>query len=372
MKRKILTLTGVVIILIIGVTIGIFYKKAQETSPPPNFQNSVSNNIQNRDQSTPTDTRPGRDCVSNAQPIFTHDFTDLSQIEKIAPLGGVGGGSPGRSYVTIKEGKVPVYAPMDATLETIVYARRGGAETPGEYGLYFRASCEVTFLLDHIDEVVDKIKALAPKDPAASSATQYGTAPQAKIKAGELLGYSDGTPLAHTFDFLVESTEAETEHINPVRWTWNQTTNAVCPYDLYAKELKDKYFSLLRERDATNNYVPAKSCGSPSQDAAGTLSGGWFQGAANNMQGKWLALGQMFSWSEAAMRENGNFVFSLRDYGKKPKPDEIKVGQSVCYQGYANNWIWLNLFSETQMKAAMGQGTCPADFPEAKAETWER
>lgn len=311
-------------------------------------------------------------CVSNTNPIFTHYFTDLSKIEMLGPLGGVIGGSPGRSYVTIKEGKVPVYAPVDAILETIVYARRGGAGTAGEYGLYFQVSCEVTFLLDHIDEVTEEIKVLSPSEPEQTSATQMGTKPNKKIVAGTLLGFSDGTPLARTFDFLVKNSSKKAFHIKPSRWTWDQTTDAVCPYDFYKEEQKKTYYALLRERSADGGWVLVSECGSPSKDVAGTISGGWFQGESTNSQGKWLAVGQMFNWSEVALREDGNIKLSLKDYSSKPKPNEVKVGQSVCYQGYANNWAWFKLVSETQLKTALGAGSCPDSFPNESSETWER
>src|SRR3989344_6122391 len=90
-------------------------------------------------------------CTSNSNPVFTHAFTDLSMIDALNPIGGIGGGSPGRSYIGVKEGmEAPVYAPVDAVLKTVIYVDRGAGR--GEYGLFFEASCEVEILFDHIDE----------------------------------------------------------------------------------------------------------------------------------------------------------------------------------------------------------------------------
>src|SRR3989344_8662816 len=62
----------------------------------------------------PEGTRQGG-CTSNSNPVFTHAFTDLSMIDALNPIGGIGGGSPGRSYIGVKEGmEAPVYAPVDA------------------------------------------------------------------------------------------------------------------------------------------------------------------------------------------------------------------------------------------------------------------
>lgn len=57
-----------------------------------------------------------------------------------------------------QKGLALIYAPTDAVLENIVYARRGGPSTLGEYGLYIRLSCDMIILFDHIDKVSDELK----------------------------------------------------------------------------------------------------------------------------------------------------------------------------------------------------------------------
>ncbi|MBI2414512.1 hypothetical protein HYV31_01530 [candidate division WWE3 bacterium] len=349
-------LFGAVVVLIFNHTKNDTMKDATVGSPETNHQ----------------ENRYTQGCVSNAKPVFTHYITDLSKIEKIAPLGGVSGGSPGRSYLTIKEGKVPIYAPADAVLQTIVYARRGGDKTPGEYGLYFSLTCDVYFLIDHIDEVTEKLQKLAPESPSLSSATQFGTNPNIKISAGELLGFSDGTPMAHTFDFLVEDKNNVAFHINPKRWTWDQTTKAVCPYNYYDKDKKTTYLQLIREKGSNNTDYIYSDCGSPSQDVAGTVLGGWFQGDSTNTKGNWLAIGKMFNWVEVTIRRDLNFSFSLKEYDTKITPDMLKVGQETCYQGYGNNWIWLRLVTDNKLESVIGTGMCPAEFPNVGVEYWER
>ncbi|MFA6973870.1 MAG: hypothetical protein WC238_04015 [Parcubacteria group bacterium] len=311
-------------------------------------------------------------CVSNPSPAFTHAFTDLAKIEALGILGGVVGGSPGRSYATIKKGeKVPVYNPTDAVLETIVWADRGSGQS--EYGFYFRASCEVTYLLDHVEEIADGIKNLRPKEPAKSTATQFGSQPNVSIKAGELLGYTDGTPQARTFDFLLYNKAKPAFHVNPARWDWEQTVYADCPYDYYGEDLKKQHYALLGSPAGEGKILKAKNCGSPSQDVAGTLSGGWFQGDSTTEKGKWVVFGQQFSQVEMAIRENGaNKTFALKEFSPKITPDKITPGQGACFQGYENNWAYAKLISDTKLSLATGAGQCPAAFPEAQAEIWER
>ena len=303
--------------------------------------------------------------------MFTANFVELDKIDALGPLGGVGGGSPGRSYIGIKSGQeVAVYSPTEATLETAIYARRGGPNTPGEYGLYFRVGC-VKYLFDHLDRVSDEIKAHSPKEPADSSRTELGSQPNKVIKAGTLLGYSNGTPRARTFDFLVEDSSKKAYHINEKRWDWTQTVDSVCPYDLFTGELKAKYYEKIGEY-SDNGFIKAESCGGPSQDVDGTAAGGWFQGESTAAKGKWLAIGKAFGRAELGIRDSGNFLMTLKDYSPKVLPDKLTPGNQVCYKGFSNDWAFLNLTSKTQLKLASGTGACPASFPDSKAELWER
>src|SRR3990167_2694959 len=137
-QKGIIHLIPTFIIIALLLAGGFYLVKARQRAP-----NSSSEKVSSENAS-----KDSGSCNPN-EPRFTAAVTELDKIDAFGPLGGVSGGSPGRSYIGIKKGnEVAVYNPGEAVLETIVYARRGGAETPGEYGLYFKAECDITYLLD--------------------------------------------------------------------------------------------------------------------------------------------------------------------------------------------------------------------------------
>lgn len=315
-----------------------------------------------------------KNCKSDPKPVFTAEFTDFNNLKQTAPIGAIDAGSPGRAYVMVKgeagnRPMTPLYAPADSVIQSLVYAKRdpNNPNAPGEYRLEFRISCEVTFNFDHMDEVVEKIKAVAPAVPSErSNDLKYVSIP---VKAGELVGYSDGTNLAGSFDLFLLNTTKTVPHINPDRWKWDQVKTADCPYDYYTDELKAKYYSIMRSHDGEK--WESSSCGSPSHDVAGTAAGGWFLGDSTDTNGKWLEIATQMSRVEINIRENGSSFFSIRDYKPKALPEDIKPGNSACYSD-SGKWAYIKLNSKKEMAIATGSGSCPATFPESQAEVWER
>lgn len=315
-------------------------------------------------------------CEKNASPVFTAGFANLTQLKHIAPIGGVMVGSPARSYIVVKGAETPdrematLFAPTNATLEAIVFARRdpSNPNAPGEYRLDFRASCEVTFHYDHLDDVSPAIKALAPNTPADS--TREAKPVSLEIKAGEIVGYSDGTQQAGGFDFYLLNTDKNAPHINAKRWTWEQTTIADCPYDYFTKELKSQYYEMFRSQDGAN--LVKQECGSPSHDIAGTASGGWFLSESDtDSQGQWLELANINGRTELLHRDSGNHKFSVRDYQTKTLPDALTVGKAVCYSG-GGKWAYVSVDSNNQLSLVRGTGSCPTSYPTVNVEKWYR
>lgn len=324
-------------------------------------------------------------CKSGEVAKFEAEFTDLDKINAINPIGGIGGGSPGRSYIGVKKGvEVPVYSPTDAVLENIIFAKRPKdpmhslSDTgKGEYGLYIRLSCDVTILFDHIDKVSDKILAVAPKEASETSRSDNPPV-NLEIKKGELLGFTDGTPQARTFDFLIIDRSKPVEHINPKRWEWEQAIYSQCPYDYFTSSLKEKYYKKIGESAEISgipSFTPAENCGRISHDIKGTISGGWFKGEGTDSNGDYLAIARASKRADIAVKKDGLFGQEsvLHDYSPKIFPENVSVGQEVCYYDQnQNKWAYVKLVSEMKLSFARGTGSCPASFPESEAEIWER
>lgn len=327
-------------------------------------------------------------CKKGEIAKFEAEFTDLEKINAINPIGGIGGGSPGRSYIGVKKGmETSVYSPTDAVLENIIFAKR--PKDPihsltdmgkGEYGLYIRLSCDVTVLFDHIDRVSDKILAVAPKEPSESSRVENPPV-NLKIKKGELLGYTDGTPQARTFDFLIIDRAKPTTHINPKRWEWEQAVYAQCPYDFFVPELKEKYYAKIGESTEVSRgptFYPAGNCGQLSHDVEGTISGGWFKGESTDTKGDYLAIAKATATAgrvEVAVKKDGLFGPDsvIHDYTPKVFPEDVGVGEEACYfDSNTNMWAYAKLISEKKLSFARGTNVCPSSFPESQAEVWER
>lgn len=329
----------------------------------------------------PSDAASGA-CVSQIAPVFTHHFAELDKIAAFNPIGGIGGGSPGRSYVGVKPGmETAVFAPMDAILQKIVYVDRGAGH--GEYGLYFKASCEVEFLLDHIDRVSDKIKKYAPAKLANSTQIGEGAEPDVPIKAGELLGYTDGTELARTFDFLVLNYGKKNIFLKPARWEWEQALFGSCPYDYFAPDLRPVYYERLG-KPSDQGLIKAASCGNPSHDVAGTASGGWFKGASTDTRGEYLAIARDYyngvqiayrkdgqAFANAQDVQKGNPYFNLTDPAPSKYPADMRPGDSACYSD-GKHWGFIRLLSATELSFAKGSGPCPPELPTSGIETWMR
>jgi len=312
------------------------------------------------------------DGEENCTAVFSSEFTDFAKIDALQPIGSITGASRGRSYITVaKNETVPVYAPMDATLVSIIYAFRGSDADQGEYGFKFDAGCGVTFLLDHLDTASDEMKKYAPAEATTSTATNDSLS--IPVKAGTLLGYTNGTPQARTFDFLVINRNIETFHINPARWEWEQSLYSVCPYDLYEKELKDKYYQKIGTKSDAG-FEKAESCGLITYDIADTISGGWFlDESATDLKGEFLLIGAANGQVDLVVKNDSEKTnLRITDYTPLVLPKDVGIGESACYKGFANDWAYVHLIDSQTLEIASGSGACPASFPASGAKKYYR
>lgn len=321
---------------------------------------------------TPQETE-NQEKNNNVQcpPVFNYEFTDYSKIDAFNPLGSISGASRGRSYINIKQGETtPVYAPMDATLISVIYAYRGPDVEHGEYGFLFDAGCGITFLIDHIDSASEEMKKHSPKEPSNSTATNDYIS--VEVKEGTLLGYTDGTPQAGTFDFLVSDSNKKESYINQSRWEWDQSLNSVCPYDLYTQELKEKYYQKIGIINA-GKFIKAEDCGKLSYDIENTISGGWFLDDSTDLKGEFMLIGERMGFVDVTIKSSSeNVNLRITNYEPKQLPKDIGIGESVCYQGFANDWVYLNLVDSQTIQVTDGKGVCPSSFPKTNMKTFYR
>jgi len=352
----------IIFLLIMLLGVGLFLiQKDKKSSTKDDLEND------NQDQTS----QAGKNCTDD-QASFTAEFTDFSKIDAFQPIGSITGASRGRSYITITKGEtVPIYSPMDATLTSIIYAYRGPDADHGEYGFKFDAGCGVTFLLDHLDSVSDEMKQHAPAQPTTSTATNDSLS--IPVKAGTLLGYTDGTLQARTFDFLVLDSNIETFHIKPTRWEWEQSLYSVCPYDLFTLEIKNKYYQKIGLSSDTG-FEKAESCGQISYDIADTISGGWFlDDESTDTKGEFLLIGATFNQVDLVVKNDSEKTnLRITDYSPKVLPKNVGIGQSACYKGFSNDWVYVHLLDANTIEIKNGSGSCPSSFSSTGTKKYYR
>ncbi|MBI2085412.1 MAG: hypothetical protein HYT71_02780 [Candidatus Aenigmarchaeota archaeon] len=176
-------------------------------------------------------------CVSNASPVFTADVTDTKNIKAITPPRN----EKTHSHIWIKDGqKAPVYAPVDAKLVAGAKYTEGGGLN---YLLFFDVSCEAEIKFDHITEPVKLISDMFPNPPKIED-TRTDQLVATSFKAGDLIGYTTGTPAAKNWDFGVYN-KAKLNHLNGNRDYEEIDWRAGCPYDYFAAGKKEFYYTLF-------------------------------------------------------------------------------------------------------------------------------
>jgi hypothetical protein len=151
------------------------------------------------------------------------------------------------SYLHNADGaSVPVYAPADGLIVWGTHVaqqdERGQFVTDraDEYALFIELDCNYYLFFDHVTDPTDAIRAALPAEPAHSSATQFLTSP-INVKAGELLGETQGTDVGGIWDFGVYDRRKKNVFPASVRNVSKRDEQGVCPYDFYADDQREKY-----------------------------------------------------------------------------------------------------------------------------------
>lgn len=194
-----------------------------------------------------------KNCKAAYPGLFTSDITELANITLIqTPIRLIGGSNiKTHSFIEVAQ-KSPVYSPMNATLS-------GGSnylETLGDrpvtkvqYILSFNDSCDVSFWIDHLVDVPDRIKSAFPAEPRND--TRGSLLTELEIKAGELIGYTNQEGRAR-FDFGAVNLKGPETSLttnprfkdDPIVKTSDRYRYATCPYNLYDSEKQKLYQAL--------------------------------------------------------------------------------------------------------------------------------
>lgn len=195
-----------------------------------------------------TGSPPSTSCLSNPRPVFTANITDLSKTKMIVPPGGVFKNMDGTEVIKthsflVADGRVPVYAPTDSKLFMGVKVVEEGYE---QYSLFFEVSCEVYYITDHIFEPVPKLAEPFSGPLAKDTSDMKPLSKLVSVKAGELIGYTDGDKGTIHWDFGVYNRQKKNHLVGDTGYELaGRDFIADCPYDYFIPELKAKYYSIF-------------------------------------------------------------------------------------------------------------------------------
>lgn len=359
---------GIVLLAIVFIVfLGLHHARPKTT------QNTSANS-----NNTPTQpvvsTNPlfGVPCKDNPKPVFSHDLTDSSLIDHIQVYG-LGESTPRfRSFLwinTAKTAKVPVYAPVDSDLVEGVYKNARGAI---DFDIHMMVSCQVWYLVNHITDPVDKIRQALPSTPATNTMDPPRISPTVHFSAGELLGYTGGTPLPHNWDFGVFDLTHANQFTNQARYTqdkYGKIQTAICPFDIFPDVQKAAYYSLFGETQP----VPGAKCGPLSPDKAGTISGSWFDTASPGQDPQLHFKLMIGIYNDGVIRVSGeDFQPPIEITPANPTYQEpLAVTTRHCYVS-GNQRVDFLVVSDQQIKVYSDIGSCSTAFPASGFKTYYR
>jgi hypothetical protein len=216
-------------------------------------------------KSSPEFTGKNLDCVSNPNPVFTHDVADISRVKMIVPPGSVETFQGGKvvkahAYVLVDDG-APVYAPADGIL---IEGAHYTEDDESNYYLLFQTSCEIVYRFDHIADPIKELRDALPQEPAK---TTHTTSPKKNVEvhAGQLIGYAHQTPMAYRgtwFDFGVANT-TQTKDLKSLEKQGvsldERDYQSICPYDFFPEDMRNKYYSFF-DNYKDDGVVPTLYC----------------------------------------------------------------------------------------------------------------
>lgn len=319
-------------------------------------------------------------CVSNPNPTFTVAHTDLDKVSFISPMIVPSGNwLKNRSYFVIKNDpstgdafNVPVHAPIDMVLTGITRYMESAMDHQGnlleqdQLDLEFQVSCEVSIGFDHVKTLVGEGAEVTPAE-AVWDTRDAQKQVRVEYQAGDLIGYTKGTSVAHTWDFIMESTLSTIQYANQERYETMgdlvRMRQAVCPYDYYEESIRAQYLALFG--GWAGLMTGATTClGSP--DVLGSIAGGWFGSPYAGdafMPADWALAVVHTADDRVEINDASNSVRTDGSHSTHMVPGLVTTEH--CYQDYNTpaKHVYLKMLAVDQVAYAFGQGTCPASFP---------
>lgn len=328
------------------------------------------------------------DVVHVTQEVkFTADIFDPTKTKFITPLGELNGGYEEAQTIngvcvnnkTAEE--VEVYAPVDMELVDYSYFVDPRQTQRANWHLGFKVSDQVKLSFDHITAPIQEIKDVTPQTPTSGYVSPKK---KLKFKAGDLIAKTSGTDQAHNWNIYIKDTTKTNTFVNQDRFEKLKDrydyVNASCPFDYYEDSKKNIFIALMGATAAGQS----KTCGNPSKDVKGSISGMWHlgvDGVQADYQGEYATPFSIYkdSAGKIVLYEMNRKRYLL-DSTNPTYKDPATITTSHCYaltdygqgerpKGYA----YFKVISDKEMRVAYsGVGSCPAVFSEATAKTYYR
>jgi hypothetical protein len=349
-------------------------------------QNPISSDFQNQTEQSPSNPAPAQ---------FTHPIFNPEEIDWVSPLGESNGGynevQPlGGMTINIKKdiaakGPIEVYAPTDMELVSYSHTLMEPEPEP-DWAFHFQINKDISLVVHHIKNASPKIVNAVGNKPKLNDSRTTDLRPSIKFKAGEVIGTTTGTSQARNWNIYLQDKKVKNQFVNQKRYedsySANILVNAACIFDYYEDEkIKNEFYKLL----GTTKAGEAKSCGNPSTDKKGTLSGLWHlkkEGlSTGEYEGVYANPFSIYTTSDKniTIYEINKRVFTI--YPSNPTyKDPKEITNSHCYQ-LTDNWhtstykgyAFFRIDSDMQMSMVYSpSGSCPATFPESQAKTYYR
>ncbi len=266
-------------------------------------------------------------CPQNLEGILSHPFMDPKYIAALTPLGNIS--PPGHTspvdhiyFQTTYDGRIPMYAPADATIYNITTIARETKPGAGDikvigYNLQYTICDGLVLDFANHEDVVDTIKneitKRGKKDCRGGIVKDgHGKLEEEQcyyhvnipVKAGQQVGWTWQTQhpegWGKTLAFEIWAANYNVDPPSQTNWKYyedDRYAHIMCPFDLYTGELKQAYYSKLGRWEtgekgkkddgkegkkaalAGGYFIPRNGepfCGQVDQDIVGTIQGMWF------------------------------------------------------------------------------------------------